>query len=94
MADLNKVIESLEFCAAGAECDHCKYAQENKGDYEGCHHLMADAVVALLKSEPQIVRCKDCAIRRTYYKFCPEIGASVQDDFFCGWGKPKDGDGE
>ena len=47
MADLNKVIESLEFCAVGAECDHCKYAQENKGDYEGCHHLMADAAELL-----------------------------------------------
>ena len=50
MADLNKVIESLEFCAIGAECDHCKYAQENNGNYEGCHHLMADAA-ELLKSQ-------------------------------------------
>ena len=59
MADLNKVIESLEFCAAGAECDHCKYAQENKGDYEGCHHLMADAAELLKSQQAEIERLKE-----------------------------------
>ena len=40
---------------------------------------------------PELVRCKDCTMRRTYFKFCPMLRESVKDDFFCGWGKPKEG---
>ena len=65
MADLNKVIESLEFCAAGAECDHCKYAQENKCDYEGCHHLMADAAELLKSQQAEITKLNSKADRLT-----------------------------
>ena len=47
MADFKKVIESLECCEVGAECDHCHYAKGNHGNFEGCHQLMADAVEVL-----------------------------------------------
>lgn len=47
---------------------------------------------AKLKERPEVVRCKDCAMRGTYYNFCPMLRESVKDDFFCGWGKRKDGE--
>lgn len=57
---------------------------------EGFHDGYAQA----LSEMPEIVRCKDCAMRCTYYNFCLMLRESVKDDFFCGWGKRKEGDGE
>lgn len=54
-----------------------------------------NGVLQLLPDKIQpLVRCKDCAMRCTYYNFCPMLRESVKDDFFCGWGKRKEGDGE
>ena len=54
MADLREVVASLECCAVGAECDHCKYAKYNKDNFEGCHKLMADAAELLKKQEEEL----------------------------------------
>ena len=58
MADIEKVLTSLECCAVGAECDHCKYAKDNKDNFEGCHQLMADAL-ELLKEQPRWIPVKE-----------------------------------
>ena len=46
------------------------------------------------KPAKELIRCKDCAMRKPYYKYCTMLRGSVKDDFFCGFGKPKEGDGD
>ena len=73
---------------------HFELTQEN----ELLHFSRVDAVAYLaLKS---IVRCKDCRNSKVTkriegtYRHCPILCADVDEDFYCGFGKAKDGDGE
>ena len=56
MPDREKVINAIECCIDGCLCAECDYE-----GIEGCWNkvLLTDAL-ALLKEQPQIVRCKDC----------------------------------
>ena len=45
---------------------------------------------AVLKEQPQIVRCKDCKHRNTIYCFKDEQGFGTDDDWFCADGEVKD----
>lgn len=49
-----------------------------------------DAVVELLKAQPELVRCPDCL----YNKNCISTEEGIEQDGFCKWGKRKDGDGD
>lgn len=64
MADREKVIEGLENCKdihrAGRwaqGCAFCGYADKRQPD---CFLALMDDAIALLKEQPEIVRCKDC----------------------------------
>lgn len=60
--DMEKVIKGLEKCLADESCDECPY-EENCFDPDIDNpwgtYVMRDAL-ALLKEQPQVVRCKDC----------------------------------
>lgn len=69
MADRKKVIKALELCISKHQCcmespdEHCPY-EEWLGEYEDsfyeCTSLLAKDALELLKSQPEVVRCKDC----------------------------------
>ena len=65
MPDREKVIKGLEQCKEGGSCDGCQFdIQSSK-----CIFLLHEDALALLKEQPQIVRCKDCkhgGCRTTY----------------------------
>lgn len=55
----------------------------------------ANDILALLKDQPQIVRCKDCkhqVDRGRAYKDCDIHFLRAIDDWFCADGKCKDGE--
>ena len=91
MIDKEKVVERLEYCA-----------ETRDGYVRDC---INDAL-ELLKSQPQIVRCKDCRNstqemrfdiskgERKTCTFCTMEMRFRDDDFFCRDGKPKGGDGD
>ena len=69
MIDVEKVIRGLKRCSKGTcpsfmskEYAECEYTV---GLYCGKDRVLADAI-ELLKSQPQIVRCKDCKYRSIY----------------------------
>lgn len=55
MADIEKVIKGLECCSDDTCDSDCPY----KGAIDCIESMCSDAL-ELLKSQPQIVRCKDC----------------------------------
>ena len=59
MADIEKVIKGLESCANNGYCaeNYCPY--ENEAELYCIDVLLRDAL-ELLKSQPQVIRCKDC----------------------------------
>lgn len=108
MPDREKVIKGLECCCAmsGNDCRKCPYGNECR-DTDlpyGMPHLAADAL-ALLKEQPEIVRCKDC--KYAYLtsdgecKYCDlekdDNGSLVERwrswDWFCADGERRDDDG-
>ena len=48
--------------------------------------------IPLEEPPKELIRCKDCWKRREW--FCELDGKYHSPNFFCGFGKPKDGDGE
>ena len=88
MADIEKVLTSLECCAVGAECDHCKYAKDNKDNFEGCHQLMADALELLKEQEwiPISERLPENADHPG--AFCPKVRVLTVWGESYGWYNP------
>lgn len=82
MSDKEKVIETLEHCKQ-LDFDMAKPTQD-----------AIDYVLALLKSQPQIVRCKDCKHGKP--DACGDgvdcDGAWHDDEWFCADGEKKDGE--
>ena len=80
MSEIDKVIEGLEHCmSAYTTCTGCPYEGTT------CTTTLSADVLALLKEQPNVVRCKDCK-RRLECDYWIENG----DDWFCADGKPKD----
>ena len=92
MADREKVIKALDICTSKpCYCTDCPYKVNCSLDSQ---EAMEDAL-ALLKEQPQIVRCKDCIF--AFYKeglvlegyiFCTKPGtergqAVKPDNWFC-----------
>ena len=91
MADRKKVMKGLQCLSSpyaqdmnGRDCENCQY------DNASCFlDITADAL-ALLKEQPEIVRCSEC-IRRASYD-CPVYDGGdgmhdEPDDWFCGDGE-------
>ena len=58
MPDREKVIKGLEHCSSSDGCKGCPYSKNERG-----HVCSSDCILdalALLKEQPEIVRCKDC----------------------------------
>lgn len=86
MIDREKVVKAYEDFVNGYEC-FC-----TSDDYEYETHK---AVLAMLKEQPQIVRCKDCKYRREI----PVLGNIIcvdnsvhSPDWFCADGERREGD--
>ena len=67
-----------------------------------CRVIMEDDFKKAIKEMPKgiivdtvkVVRCKDCAVPHNKYTGCPELnGLITPPDFYCPFGKPKDGCG-
>lgn len=92
MPDKENVVKAYEDFVNGYEC-FC-----TSDDYE---YEMHKAVLAMLKTQPQIVRCKDCKhyvhVRTDTAGYCTKDSSCwvFRDlDWFCADGERKDGDGE
>lgn len=62
MPDREKVIKGLECCGEDAYgcCRECPYNDHRIGTIEYCTSALCADALALLKEQPDIVRCKDC----------------------------------
>ena len=98
MADIEKVVKGLECCYASFPklkgCPVCPYEKDCYHD-KACDDLLCDAI-ELLKSQPQIVRCKDC---KHYIEKTDDEPSSclikagyfpVSDDWYCADGEAKE----
>ena len=103
MPDMEKVIKGLEICSEhgswhGLDCEHneaykdCPY----RGCETGCIVTIAKDAIALLKEQPEIVRCKDCEYAPGnewgfVCKIRDHFGAFMHDpdNFYCASGKNK-----
>ena len=87
--DREKVIKALEMCDGQPEncgLKNCPYF--NKRSF--CEDEMHSDALALLKEQPQIVRCKDCK-RFDPFPLCGLLGTSdISEDFFCADGERKE----
>lgn len=95
MPDREKVLKGLQCIINGTvRCASCGYAIDKHGHY-GCQQECAIDALALLKEQPDIVRCKDCfyaddfdcpAPLPTGYLCQKEHGCHT-GDWFCADGK-------
>ena len=91
MADIEKVIKAVDNCIHYG-CKKCTYYDN------GCEKnaMLADAL-ELLKSQPQIVRCKDCKYVECEgvegFLVCDMSGFSHSPEFFCADGERGESNG-
>ena len=89
MPDRNIVIKGLECCMPEHICRGCPY--QEKGECEDGVKSIEDAI-ALLKEQPEIIRCKDCkhgadTVINGEYLFKTCGGVNHEPDWFCADGK-------
>ena len=94
---LDKVIKGLE-CCTNISPDGClmlcPYKDEKDETYSGfCEQVLKQDALALLKEQPEIVRCKDCK----YYDHCNGCMSwhdvnSNNDNWYCADGERRDTD--
>ena len=97
MADVEKVIKGLHQhceCSLFYRCGECPYYAVSDGQFSCKDRLLEDAL-AMLKEQPQIVRCKDCDNRecdgRAGTIVCGITGDSHSRLWFCADGERKEG---
>ena len=94
MADREKVIKGLRFCFNETlgilSCDGCVYSDSRTVKNGVTHCYLVDDAIALLKEQPQIVRCKDCKYWEKSTGHCPYNNIFTVDDWFCSDGFAKD----
>ena len=88
MADIDKIIETLQIALDNAEIDGTIYAEVRR-------HIVFD-IISLLKEQRKIVRCKDCKMYNendvwdsTGYGRCIHLQRLVPPDWFCADGERK-----
>ena len=88
MTDREKVIKGIDICLQRFHCgEDCPY-YDNCGI--GCTEQLREDALALLKDQPEIVRCKDCLHRsenHRCYADNPMRGQFVGNDWFCADGE-------
>lgn len=91
MPDREKVEMGLTICTSTEPCNGCPYLTERN-----CSLAMVNDALALLKEQPEIVRCKDCEYapgneRGFVCKIRDHFGAFMHDpdNFYCASGKNK-----
>ena len=78
MADIEKVIKGLEMIIGEVEHNSMWFPFEDE---------VKDAI-ALLKEQPQIVRCKDCKYHGNINEdYCTCLEQETNYDFFCWYGQ-------
>ena len=101
MPDREKVIKGMQQCLAYGDeydkCMDCPYLQE-----VDCIRGMKKDALALLKEQPEIIRCKDCKHRGisekcviaaiSEEKCVPLFMLDDRGEWFCADGKRKDGE--
>lgn len=89
MNDIDKIINALEICfTPGAKCKECPY--DFLGAVPNCTKGLGADVIALLKEQWQIVRCKDCKHYHPGFT-CDLMQKPIMkgDDYFCADGERK-----
>jgi hypothetical protein len=92
--DRENVIKGFELChTPGMNCKYCPY--NSLPDNENCNDTLVRDVLALLKEQPEIVRCKDCELHemRGEMLLCKAEDKPHTYDWFCAGGRKKDDDG-
>ena len=104
--DMERVIKGLAHCTRPSEvgkggnfCMDCPYTEPIGFNQFKCNsqQMMKDAL-ALLKEQPEIVRCKDCEYHDDVTDECADIGSPCyrngwcEPDWFCADGKRRDDD--
>ena len=83
--DREKVIKALECLKSGTYCECCDYKP-----YDDCVKRVATDALALLKEQPDVVRCRDCI---DYMKLTCQCNWPIyveHDEFFCADGERKE----
>ena len=107
MDKLNETISKLEAWiddpnAMDTEIDACLVADalELLKEQQAEINKLNGFINGFSKDAVPVVRCKNCRNSKVTkriegkYRNCPILCADVDEDFYCGFGKPKDGDGE
>ena len=90
--DREKVIKGLECCQQGFDCaEDCPYLMDCNDLMKPMFIELAKDALALLKEQPEIVRCKDCKecyfasnrIQSEQTFACGKHGIDVTPDWFC-----------
>ena len=99
MPDMKKVIKGLKCIASssdciGTECPYCHNILDNAITGYDCTTELARDILALLKEQPAIVRCKDCGHQGkrglgAYCMFieCKKTGSIHHETWFCANGE-------
>ena len=97
MPDREKVKIGLQCIIDGTvRCASCGYSIDKHGRY-GCHQDCAIDALAVLKEQPEIVRCKDCKHGQLIqgeiwcHKYVPRT--MIPPDWFCADGERRSNDG-
>ena len=87
MPDREKVITGLECCMSEHICRGCPYREKGECEDGGYYYSKSiEDAIALLKEQPEIIRCKDCKHWGT--SDCAMYNTwgddeSTPDDWFC-----------
>ena len=109
MPDREKTLKGLEHCANEQDCRGCPYFsqlffEQVDGEFTGYKCKCLADVLALLKEQPDVVRCKDCRCgdwsrngKGEKMILCYNGDTGIEDgylhepDWFCAEGKRKKG---
>lgn len=89
MPDREKVIKSIKACANNPDhdCESCEYRSGALWCY---NDQLIEDFLALLKDQPEIVRCKDCKHYGENECMIKAGWFPVQPDWFCADGERKE----
>lgn len=97
MADKEKILKGLEMHEkkrAGVGCLECPYAEAEGGTDDWCIRGLHRDILALLKEQETVVRCKDCKYNSgnchgLYAQFvtCYKTGSPHRENWYCADGE-------
>ena len=93
MAEREEIINSLNACMDvhrsgpwSSGCAFCSYAKRSNPK---CFMDLTRDAIALLREQPEIVRCKDCKWYDERISMCDNCGLPREQTFFCADGKKR-----